>query len=60
MGKQGLGPHRGIFAPPLYLRGAEELVPIGPDKAPVGPEKAPISPILPKGFLPDLLGKFGV
>ena len=36
------GPFGAISAPPLWLWGAEELVPIGPEKAPIGPEKAPI------------------
>ena len=38
------GPFGAISALPPWLWGAEELVPIGPEKAPIGPEKAPICP----------------
>ena len=38
------GPFGAISALPPWLWGAEELVPIGPEKAPVGPEKVPICP----------------
>ena len=38
------GPFGAISALPSWLWGAEELVPIGPEKAPIGPEKAPIWP----------------
>ena len=38
------GPLGGISALPPWLWGAEELVPIGPEKAPISPEKAPICP----------------
>ena len=38
------GPFRAISALPSWLWGAEELVPIGPEKAPIGPEKATICP----------------
>ena len=54
LSKGGLGPKganwakKGLFgaisALPSWLWGAEELVPIGPEKAPIGPEKAPICP----------------
>ena len=40
------GPFRATSALPPWLWGAEELVPIDPEKAPIGPEKAPI--IAPK------------
>ena len=36
------GPFGAISALPPWLWGAEELVPIGPEKAPIGPEKVPI------------------
>ena len=52
--KRGLGlkganwAKKGLFgaisALPPWLWGAEELVPIGPEKPPVGPGKTPISP----------------
>ena len=46
--KAPIGPKKGPFgaisALPSRLWGAEELVPIGPEKAPIGPEKAPICP----------------
>ena len=38
------GPFGAISALPPWLWGAEELVPIGPEKAPIGPEKVPICP----------------
>ena len=38
------GPFRAISALPPLLWGAEESVPIGPEKAPIGPEKVPICP----------------
>ena len=38
------GPFGAISALPPWLWGAEELVPIDPEKAPIGPEKAPICP----------------
>ena len=38
------GPFGAISALPPWVWGAEELVPISPEKAPTGPEKAPISP----------------
>ena len=38
------GPFGAISALPPRLWGAEELVPIGPEKAPIGPEKVPICP----------------
>ena len=38
------GPFGAISALPPWLRGAEELVPIGPEKAPTSPEMAPICP----------------
>ena len=38
------GPFGAISALPPRMWGAEELVPIGPEKAPVGPEKAPSCP----------------
>ena len=41
------GPFGAISALPPWLWGAEELVPIGPEKAPIGPEKAPIAPKRP-------------
>ena len=54
LSKGGLGPkganwaQKGPFGPisalPPWLWGAEELVPIGPEKAPIGPEKVPICP----------------
>ena len=54
LSKEGLGPKganwakKGPFgatsALPPWLWGAEELVPIGPEKAPIGPEKVPICP----------------
>ena len=36
------GPFGGNFCSSPWLWGAEELVPIGPEKAPIDPEKAPI------------------
>ena len=47
------GPFGAISALPLWLSGAEELVPIGPAKAPIGPEKAWFSR---KDFPPYILG----
>ena len=38
------GPFGAISALPPWLWGAEELVPIGPEKALIGPEKVPICP----------------
>ena len=38
------GPFGAISALPPWLWGAEELVPIGPEKAPTSPEMAPICP----------------
>ena len=38
------GPFGAISALPPWLWGAEELVPIGPEKAPIGPEFAPRRP----------------
>ena len=38
------GPFGAISALPPWRWGAEESVPIGPEKAPMGPEKDPISP----------------
>ena len=38
------GPFGAISALPPWVWGAEELGPIGPEKAPTGPEKVPISP----------------
>ena len=38
------GPFGAISALPPRLWGADELVPIGPEKAPIGPEKVPICP----------------
>ena len=38
------GPFGAISALPPWPWGAEELVPIGPEKAPIGPEKVPICP----------------
>ena len=38
------GPFGSISALPPWLWGAEELVPISPEKAPIGPEKVPICP----------------
>ena len=38
------GPFGAISALPPWVWGAEELVPIGPEKPPIGPEKAPICP----------------
>ena len=39
------GPFGGISGvPPACVWGAEELIPIGPEKAPIGPEKVPICP----------------
>ena len=38
------GPFGAISALPPRLWGAEDLVPIGPEKAPIGPEKVPICP----------------
>ena len=51
------GPLSGQFLLfPPWLWGAEELVPIGPEKAPIGPEKVPIcpekAPISQEGFPP--------
>ena len=37
-------PFGAISALPPWLWGAEEFVPIGPEKAPIGPEKVPICP----------------
>ena len=73
LSKGGLGPKganwakKGSFgaisALPPWLWGAEELVPIGPEKAPIGPEKVPICPekarFSQEGFPPDFLWKFG-
>ena len=42
--KIGPGGFGAISALPPWVWGAEDLVPIGPEKAPIGPEKAPISP----------------
>ena len=57
------GPFGAISALPPWLWGAEELVPIGPEKAPIGPEKVPICPenarFCRKDFPPDFLRKFG-
>ena len=54
LSKRGLGPKGanwakkgpfGAISPlPPWRWGAEESVPIGPEKAPIGPEKDPISP----------------
>ena len=68
LSKGGLGPKgadlglkgafRGNFCSCPWLRGSEELVPIGPEKAPIHPGKAPISPekaIFQEGFPPDFL-----
>ena len=41
------GPFGAISALPSWLWGAEELVPIGPEKAPIGPEKAQFAPKRP-------------
>ena len=53
------GPFGAISALPPWLWGAEELVPIGAEKAPIGPEKVPIlprkGPISQEGFPPDFL-----
>ena len=38
------GPFGAISLLPPWRWGAEESVPIGPEKAPIGPEKDPISP----------------
>ena len=62
--KGPIGPKRAlpfgaISALPPWLWGAEELVPIGPEKAPTSPEMAPIlprkGPIFQEGFPPDFL-----
>ena len=62
----GLGPKganwakKGLFgvisALPLWLWGAEELVPISPEKAPIGAAKAPICP---EKSPPIFCAKFG-
>ena len=38
------GPSGAISAPVPWLWGAEEVVPIGPEKPPTDPEQAPICP----------------
>ena len=66
--KAPIGPKRGAFgaisALPLWLWGAEELVPIGPEQAAIGPEKAPICPenfrFPRKDFLPIFSENIGV
>ena len=53
------GPFGALSALPPWLWGAEELVPIGPEKAPIGPEEVPICPektrFHRKDFPPDFL-----
>ena len=74
LSKGGLGPKganwakKGPFGPisalPPWLWGAEELVPIGLEKAPIGPEKVPIcpkkGPISQEGFPPIFSENLGL